>query len=84
MPDLPTVDGAGVQGYEVTSWNGVFAPRGTPKEIVDTVNKAMKDMLAHAGRQGRSLRELGIEAKPSSPGRAYDAVQVADGRNGTT
>ncbi len=34
-PNLPTVDESGVKGYEVTSWNGVFAPKGTPKEIID-------------------------------------------------
>ena len=36
MPDVPTVDEAGVKGYEVTSWNGVFAPKGTPKEVIAT------------------------------------------------
>jgi tripartite-type tricarboxylate transporter receptor subunit TctC len=35
MPDLPTVNEAGVPGYEATIWLGVMAPKGTPKEIVD-------------------------------------------------
>jgi tripartite-type tricarboxylate transporter receptor subunit TctC len=37
-PDLPTVSEAGVPGYEATIWLGVMAPKGTPKEIVDTLN----------------------------------------------
>jgi tripartite-type tricarboxylate transporter receptor subunit TctC len=46
MPKVPTVDEAGVKGYLVTSWNGVFAPKGTPKEVVETMSKAMKEVLS--------------------------------------
>jgi tripartite-type tricarboxylate transporter receptor subunit TctC len=43
---VPTVKEAGVNGFEVVSWNGVFAPSGTPKEVIDTVNAAMRDILS--------------------------------------
>jgi tripartite-type tricarboxylate transporter receptor subunit TctC len=66
MPDLPTVDEAGVGGYEVTSWNGVFARKGTPEEVVATVNQALADILAMPDASKR-LSELGIEAKSGSP-----------------
>jgi tripartite-type tricarboxylate transporter receptor subunit TctC len=66
MPDLPTVDEAGVGGYEVTSWNGVFARKGTPNEVVAAVNKALADILAVPDMSKR-LSELGIEAKSGSP-----------------
>ena len=66
MPDLPTVDEAGVAGYEVTSWNGVFARKGTPDEVVATVNKALKEVLAVPDMR-RRLSELGVEAKSGSP-----------------
>lgn len=46
MPKVPTVQDAGVKGYVVTSWNGVFAPKGTPQEAIDTMSKAMKEVLA--------------------------------------
>ena len=46
FPGIPTVDAAGVKGYEVISWNAVGAPKGTPKEIVATMNKAMHEVLA--------------------------------------
>src|SRR6185312_9857016 len=48
MPNVPTVAEAGVKGYEVTSWNGVFAPKGTPKDVTDAMNKAMHEVLAMA------------------------------------
>jgi tripartite-type tricarboxylate transporter receptor subunit TctC len=66
MPDLPTVDEAGVGGYEVTSWNGVFARKGTPNEVVAAVNKALAHILAVPDMSKR-LSELGIEAKSGSP-----------------
>jgi len=61
MPDLPTVEEAGgpaLKGYEATSWFGLFAPAGTPREIVDRVQKetakalkapALRDRLMAAG-----------------------------------
>jgi tripartite-type tricarboxylate transporter receptor subunit TctC len=66
MPDLVTVAEAGVNGYEVTSWNGLFAPRGTPLSVVTLINATVKDVLAQADVRQRLL-ELGIEARPSSP-----------------
>ncbi len=66
MPDLVTVAEAGVPGYEVTSWNGVFAPRGTPPRVIALINATLKDVLALPDVK-RRLLELGIEAKPSSP-----------------
>jgi len=46
MPELPTIDEAGVPGYEYTSWNGVFAPKGTPRAIINTVHAAIQKVLA--------------------------------------
>ncbi|MEJ0073947.1 MAG: tripartite tricarboxylate transporter substrate binding protein [Alphaproteobacteria bacterium] len=66
MPNLVTVAEAGVQNFEVTSWNGVFAPRGTPPGVVATINATLKDVLALPDVKQRLL-ELGIEARPSTP-----------------
>ncbi len=46
MPSVPTADEAGVKGYEVISWNGVGVPKGTPKDVIDTMNKAIRDVMA--------------------------------------
>jgi tripartite-type tricarboxylate transporter receptor subunit TctC len=47
LPELPTLDESGVPGYEYTSWNGFFAPSGTPRAIVmqlhGTIQKALSD-----------------------------------------
>jgi tripartite-type tricarboxylate transporter receptor subunit TctC len=65
-PDLATVQESGVAGYDVVSWNALFAPAGTPPEIVKTLNGALKDILADAEVKKR-LIELGIEARASTP-----------------
>jgi tripartite-type tricarboxylate transporter receptor subunit TctC len=65
-PDVATVRESGVAGYEVVSWNALFAPAGTPPEIVKTLNGALRDILADPDVRKR-LIELGIEAKASSP-----------------
>jgi len=46
MPEVPTVDEAGVPGYEATIWIGLMAPAGTPKEIVDKLNGEIQKALA--------------------------------------
>lgn len=66
MPNVPTVDEAGVKGYEVASWNGVFAPKGTPKEAIDTMNKAMAEVLALPDVKEK-FAKVGVTAHASSP-----------------
>ena len=66
MPNVPTAQEAGIPGYEVVSWNGFFAPSGTPKAAIDTVNAARREILADAEVKKR-YAALGVEAKASSP-----------------
>jgi len=40
LPDVPTLDEAGVKGFAMTSWNGIFGPKALPQEIVDRLNAA--------------------------------------------
>jgi tripartite-type tricarboxylate transporter receptor subunit TctC len=65
-PNVPTVDESGVKGYEVTSWNGVFAPKGTPKEAIDAMNTAMHEVLAMPDLKER-FAKVGVTAKASTP-----------------
>lgn len=65
-PELATLQESGVAGYDVVSWNALFAPAGTPPEIVKRLNAALRDILADAGVK-RRLIELGIEARASTP-----------------
>jgi tripartite-type tricarboxylate transporter receptor subunit TctC len=66
IPNLVTVAESGVNGYEVTSWNGLFAPRGTPSPIVALINATLTEVLAQSDVK-QQLLELGIKAQPSSP-----------------
>jgi tripartite-type tricarboxylate transporter receptor subunit TctC len=65
-PNLVTAAEAGVNGYVVTSWNGLFAPHGTPSPVVARVNATLRALLTEPDVKQRLL-ELGIEARPSSP-----------------
>ncbi len=66
LPDVPTVAQAGVPGYEVLSWNGLAAPVGTPQPILDTLNKAIREVLAMPDVIKR-YEDVGIAARASSP-----------------
>ena len=61
-PDIPTLQEGGVANYDVVSWNALFAPAGTPPEIVKTLNQALQEILAEMDVKKRLL-ELGIEAR---------------------
>ncbi|MCZ7661382.1 MAG: tripartite tricarboxylate transporter substrate-binding protein [Xanthobacteraceae bacterium] len=65
LKDVPTVQEAGVEGYDVVSWNALFAPRGTPREAIETLNRAVAEVLAMPAVKERLLG-LGIEAKAST------------------
>jgi tripartite-type tricarboxylate transporter receptor subunit TctC len=60
LPDLPTMDSAGVPGFEVAVWHGLWAPRGTPKPALDKLNAALKTALKDAGLKAK-FAELGTE-----------------------
>jgi len=73
MPSVPTVDEAGVKGYEVISWNGVGAPKDTPKEIIDTMNKAITEVMAMPDVK-EQFAKVGVVAQASSPAELMDRL----------
>jgi tripartite-type tricarboxylate transporter receptor subunit TctC len=77
-PDLPTMIEAGVPDYEVTTFNGVVAPAGTPGSIVDTLNAAINEGLQTAETQG-FLQKLGAVSQAGSPA-AFGAFIAAENR----
>jgi tripartite-type tricarboxylate transporter receptor subunit TctC len=66
LPDVPTAAESGVPGYDVSSWNGIFAPQGTPKDVVDTLNKAVAEVVAMPDVKEKFAR-LGVVAQASTP-----------------
>src|SRR5215203_3219145 len=65
-PDTPTVAESGWPDYVVTSWNGIAAPAGTPREIIDKLNREITGVLNLPEMQDR-FRQLGMEAAGSTP-----------------
>jgi tripartite-type tricarboxylate transporter receptor subunit TctC len=65
-PDTPTVAEAGVPGYEVRSWNALFAKAGTAPDIIARLNQAIRDVVALPDIKQRML-ELGLEAQAGPP-----------------
>ena len=73
-PDVPTIIESGVAGFDVVSWFGLVAPKGTPKDIIARVNAEAVKALASAEIKERFL-ELGAVAGPMSPDAFGDYIK---------
>ena len=62
-PDIPTVDEAGLPGFHISIWYAIWAPKGTPKDIIAKLNAAVVDALADPAVRQR-LADLGLEIFP--------------------
>jgi tripartite-type tricarboxylate transporter receptor subunit TctC len=62
-PELPTADEAGVPGLDLSNWLGAYAPKGTPKDIVQKLNRAFAGAMADPGVRQR-VAEQGMEIPP--------------------
>jgi tripartite-type tricarboxylate transporter receptor subunit TctC len=65
MPDVPTFIEAGLSGVEIVAWNGLFAPKGTPRAVIDRMNAAVNKALADEAIKAK-LEELGAQPLPGS------------------
>jgi len=66
LPDVPTLAESGAPGFEAVTPSGLFAPAGTPPEVVKALGTAISHALAQPAIQKR-LAELGSEIRPMSP-----------------
>jgi tripartite-type tricarboxylate transporter receptor subunit TctC len=78
-PTVPTVDEAGVKGFDVVTWNGLFAPVGTPPAVLETLNRATRTVLSDPVLKKR-YNELGLEPLPSTPGELGDRLRGEIGK----
>jgi tripartite-type tricarboxylate transporter receptor subunit TctC len=62
-PGVPTADEAGLPGFYISVWHGLWAPRGAPKQVITTLNAAVMNALADAKVHQR-LSEVGQEIPP--------------------
>jgi tripartite-type tricarboxylate transporter receptor subunit TctC len=74
LPSVPTVAEAGVPGYEVNVWFGMQLPAGTPKPIVDKINRDMVQLLKEPDVVAR-FRDQGVEVIASSPAEFSQLIQ---------
>ena len=65
-PDLPTLAEAGYPGFDVSSWQGIVVPTGTPQPIVDKLHATLVKILAEPGVKAQFAKQ-GAESAPSSP-----------------
>jgi tripartite-type tricarboxylate transporter receptor subunit TctC len=66
LPGLPTLNEAGVRGFDMDSWAGLFAPAGTPREIVVKLNTELRKIIDNPETKAK-IAALGFEAFSSSP-----------------
>jgi tripartite-type tricarboxylate transporter receptor subunit TctC len=69
LPDVPTVQESGLPGYNVASWNALAAPAGTPRAVVERLQRAAQQALALPAVQ-QQLQALGVRAQGSTPQQA--------------
>jgi len=66
-PDTPTMAEAGIKDFEMSSWQAVYAPKGTPKPIVDKLNGEIVKILKAPDTRQKMQDTMGIEVVASSP-----------------
>jgi tripartite-type tricarboxylate transporter receptor subunit TctC len=76
LPGAPTVQEAGVSGYDVASWNALSAPAGTPADVIAVLQRAAAEAIASAAVQQR-LQALGVRAQAGTPAQ-LDALLAAE------
>jgi tripartite-type tricarboxylate transporter receptor subunit TctC len=74
LPDIPTTDEIGAPGVHISFWHGLWAPKGTPREVIAKLNAAVVDMLGDT-RVRERLIDLGF-AIPAREQQTAEALQT--------
>jgi tripartite-type tricarboxylate transporter receptor subunit TctC len=74
LPDVPTMEEAGLPGYEVSSWFGIFAPAKTPSAVVDRLAREIKQAAVHP-KFIAALTPLGMQIVATSPDEMAQAIR---------
>ena len=74
-PDLPTMDEAGIKGFNLDAWAGIVAPAGTPSEIVTKLNAALRKVIDSPDVQAR-FKNVGFEGFSSTPQELGDYIKT--------
>jgi len=66
LPELPTMDELGIKGFEATTWHGLVAPAGTPREVIETLHFGVVEALKDPDTR-QALMKLGVDIVGSTP-----------------
>jgi tripartite-type tricarboxylate transporter receptor subunit TctC len=77
LPDVPTIAELGFPGFEATTWHGIVAPAGTPKDVIATLHRAAAAAL-NDSEVNKALSDLGVDIVANTPEefRAYIASEI--------
>ena len=75
LPDTPTIAESGLDGYEATSWFGLFVPAGTPEPVVGKLNEAIQEALAEPAMVEK-IRAVGGEPHPESSAEFAEFIEA--------
>ena len=74
-PDLPTMDEAGIKGFNLDAWAGLVAPTGTPPEVVTKLNAALRQVIDSPEVQAK-FKNVGFDGFSSTPGELGDYMKA--------
>ncbi len=75
FPDLPTMDEAGIKGFNLDAWAGLVAPAGTPPNVVTKLNAVLRPIIDNPDTQ-KKFKNVGFEGFSSTPGELGDFIKV--------
>jgi tripartite-type tricarboxylate transporter receptor subunit TctC len=75
FPDLPTMDEAGITGFNLDAWAGLVAPAGTPPDVVAKLNKTLRPLIDSPEVQAK-LKNVGFEGFSSTPDELGDYIKA--------
>jgi len=75
FPDLPTMDEAGIKGFNLDTWAGLVAPAGTPPEVIAKLNSALRPIIDSPDVQAR-FKNVGFEGFSSTPEELGDFIKA--------
>jgi tripartite-type tricarboxylate transporter receptor subunit TctC len=79
LPEVPTISEQGVAGYEMSTWHSVCAPSGTPRPIIDWLNRQIVAVIATPEIRDR-FTKAGIQAATSTPEQLRERIESEFGR----
>jgi tripartite-type tricarboxylate transporter receptor subunit TctC len=75
FPELPTMDEAGIKGFNLDAWAGLVAPADTPPEVIAKLNKTLRPIIDSPDVQAK-FKNIGFEGFSSTPGELEDYIKA--------